>query len=101
MAELKIADFQWNIGQNLKFRKTFLIILSEFHRDFWLIREGNDISNTHGKFQDHTISQFFKMATFIFLRWQPPPVPVPAVFDVLPGGVTPTFFIKMTAKGFT
>ena len=33
MTELKIADFQWNIGQNLKFRQEKFYIL-EFHRVF-------------------------------------------------------------------
>ena len=57
-----------------------------------LIREGNDISNIHSKFQNHTINKSFKMATVSFLRWQPPPLP--AIFDgylTLPPG-TPDFF---------
>ena len=38
------------------------------------VREGNDISNIHSKFQDHTVNTFGKMATFNFLRWwQPSP----------------------------
>ena len=33
---------------------------------FWLIPEGNDISNTQSKFQDHTRKNLFKMAIFQF-----------------------------------
>ena len=52
----------------------------------WLKREANDISNIHSKFQDHNINKFVKMATFDFLRWQPPPPPpaLPTIFDGLP-----------------
>ena len=39
--------------------------------DFWLIKEGNDISNKRSKFQDLLVI----MAILNFLRWQPPPTP--------------------------
>ena len=53
MTELKIADFKWNIDQNLKIslKKGANV---EILPGSWLKREANDISNIHSKFQEHT-----------------------------------------------
>ena len=49
--------------------------ISEFYWGFWHIRYGNDNSNIHSKFQDHTINiyLFSKMGTFDFSGGNHPP----------------------------
>ena len=81
MVELKIVDFQWNIGQNSP--------------GFWFLREGNDISDIHSKYQDHEINIFVQNGYFWFSQvattpprtrhlWQltlPPPQGVNSIFS--------------------
>ena len=68
----KIANIQKytvNIGK-LNFPPKKLQI-SEFHRVFWLIKEGNDYPNIHSKFEDHTSNIFFQNGDFKFFRGVP------------------------------
>ena len=53
MADLKKPIFQGNIGQNEKFAKKAPNIA------FFLIKEGNGVSNMFFKFQDNTKKDFF------------------------------------------
>ena len=64
--------------------------------NFWLIKEGNDISNTHSKFQDHTSKNFFKISdgrvvTTPFTQWL-------TAYSSPEKGEWSYFFCKMNAK---
>ena len=63
---------------------------------FWLIKEGNDVSNIYYKIQDHTCTQFFKIL-ILNIGGCINPLPT-SNFDSLKGG-TPNFFVKMSVLG--
>ena len=55
--------------------------------DFWLIKEGNDISNIHSKFQDHTSKNLAILNNsrfYMYFSGRVVTTPLPSDFDGLP-----------------
>ena len=67
----------------------------------WLIRELNDISNIHSKFQDHTINKFSKWRLLIFPGGNHQPYPPSLTVYLNHPGYPHFFFHKKYHKGCT
>ena len=68
MAEPQNSRFSVKHRPKLKISPKKKLQISEYHRVFDM-KEGNDISNIHRKFQDQTSNKIFKMVILNFLRW--------------------------------